>query len=99
MGLATRGGCGARCPNVNMPCRGCYGPSPEIKDHGAAVLSAVASIMGVEDETEMIDVGTPEEIKELLDQVKDPLGTFYRFTLPNGMLKRVNLKSDGGKEE
>jgi len=99
MGLATRGGCGARCINANMPCRGCYGPSPEIKDHGAAVLSAIASILGVEDEAAMIGEGTPEEVKELLDQVKDPLGTFYRFTLPSSMLKRVIIKpeKEGGK--
>ena len=99
MGPATRGGCGAQCVSVNMPCRGCYGPSPEVRDHGAAFLSAVASILGVEEETEMIDEGTAEEIKDLLDQVKDPLGTFYRFTLPDSMLKRVIIKPDAGKEE
>ena len=99
MGPATRGGCGAQCVNVNMPCRGCYGPSPEVQDHGAAYLSAVASILGLEDEIEMIDLGTAEEITELVDQVKDPLGTFYRFTLPDSMLKRVQIKSNGEKEE
>lgn len=51
---ATRGGCGARCIEANMPCRGCYGPTSEIGDQGAAALSAIASIIGIEEETEMI---------------------------------------------
>ncbi|MBA5942666.1 MAG: oxidoreductase [Methanophagales archaeon] len=98
-GSATRGGCGARCIKANMPCRGCYGPTSEIKDQGAAALSAVASILGIEEETEMIEEGIAEEVDELLDQVKDPLGTFYRFGLPNSRLKRVIINPDGGKED
>jgi len=30
-----------------------------------------------------------EEIEALLDQVKDPLGTFYAFTLPKSLLRRT----------
>jgi F420-non-reducing hydrogenase small subunit len=96
MGIATRGGCGAKCPSVNMSCRGCYGPSSQVRDHGAAFLSAIASVLGKKTETEMIGEGTAEEVKELLDQVKDPLGTFYRFSLPMSMLKRVQLKEKKG---
>jgi F420-non-reducing hydrogenase small subunit len=92
MGPATRGGCGARCIKANMPCRGCYGPTAAIRDHGAAGLSAIASILGIEDETEM----TEDEMTALIDQIKDPLGMFYRFTLPSGMINRVIIKD---KEE
>lgn len=90
MGPATRGGCGTRCIMVNMPCRGCMGPSPEIKDQGAAFLSAIASILGVDEEAAM----TEEEVDALINQIKDPLGTFYRFTLPNSLLRRAIIRPD-----
>ena len=90
MGPATRGGCGARCIVANMPCRGCMGPSPEINDQGAAFLSAIASILGVDEEAAL----TEEEVEAHISQIKDPLGTFYRFSLPKSILRRVILKSD-----
>jgi F420-non-reducing hydrogenase small subunit len=96
MGIATRGGCGAKCPSVNMSCRGCYGPSSQVKDHGAAFLSALASVLGKKEEAEMIELGTPEEVQALIDQVKDPLGTFYRFSLPISLLRRTQLKPKKG---
>jgi F420-non-reducing hydrogenase small subunit len=94
LGPATRGGCGARCPNVNMPCRGCMGPTAMTEDHGAAVLSMIASILGVEGEEKM----TGEEVEELVSTINDQLGTFYRFTLPASLLRRVIIKQTGVKK-
>ena len=94
MGPATRGGCDARCLKVNMPCRGCMGPTAEIKDHGAAVLSMIASVLGVEGEEKMSD----NEVEELVSSIHDQLGTFYRFTLPASLLKRVIIKANGGEK-
>ncbi len=88
MGPATRGGCGSQCLNVNMPCRGCMGPTAEVKDHGAAVLSMIASVLGLEGEEKMSD----KEVEELVSSVNDQLGTFYRFTLPSSLLRRVIIK-------
>ena len=88
MGINTRAGCGARCIKANMPCRGCMGPTPEATDQGAKLVSAIASILGVDGEENMTD----EEVEALIDQIKDPLGTFYRYSLPISLLKRKVMK-------
>ena len=82
MGPATRGGCGQRCINANMPCRGCFGPPPGVIDQGAKMLSAIASIYDVKDEA---------EIKRMVEEVVDPAGTFYRFGMSSSMLKRKRM--------
>ena len=45
LGLATRSGCGALCPAVNMPCTGCYGAPEGVYDQPARFLGAVASTL------------------------------------------------------
>lgn len=84
MGPATRGGCEARCLNANMPCTGCGGPTPESLDQGAKMISALASILGIEDEQKM----SQKDIEELIEKVSDPLGTFYKYTLPASVINR-----------
>ena len=79
LGPATRGGCGHRCIEGNAPCRGCYGPAPDVTDPGAKMMSAVAT---------MIDANEPEEIERITNQIVDPAGTFYRFSLPGSILRR-----------
>jgi F420-non-reducing hydrogenase small subunit len=82
-GIATRGGCGAPCPQANMPCTGCYGPLEGVIDQGAHFLSALASV---------IDSNDPEEIQGIIDDVVDPVGTFYRYSLPGSLLRRARIK-------
>jgi len=84
MGPVTRGGCEARCINVLMPCRGCMGPGPETEDQGVKMISAIASILGAENEENLTD----QQIEDLLSGIKDIIGTFYRFTLPDALLNR-----------
>ena len=79
MGPATRSGCGALCVKANMPCRGCYGAAPNVADQGVKMVSAIASA---------IDAQDPAEINSILDQIADPAGTFYRFSLPSSILYR-----------
>jgi F420-non-reducing hydrogenase small subunit len=79
MGPATRGGCGYRCIEGNAPCRGCYGPPPDAPDPGSKMMSAIAT---------MIDANDPEEIQKIVDDIDDPAGTFYRFSLPGSTLRR-----------
>jgi F420-non-reducing hydrogenase small subunit len=78
-GSATRSGCGVRCPNSGMPCRGCYGPAPNVHDQGAKLISAVASI---------IDSKEPAEIDQILNGIPDIVGYAYRFGLPGSTLQR-----------
>lgn len=88
MGPVTRAGCSengdGRCISANMPCRGCYGPTSEVKDVGAKMVSALASIIGLEGEENMSE----EQVQNLMDGIVDPAGTFYRFSLPTSLLRR-----------
>jgi F420-non-reducing hydrogenase small subunit len=77
MGPATRAGCGAQCPNINIPCTGCDGPGPRVSDQGAAITSALASIVTEPD---------------VLNQIVDPMGTFYKYSLANSILRRKVMK-------
>ncbi|MFA5819626.1 MAG: F420-nonreducing hydrogenase [Bacteroidales bacterium] len=79
MGPATRAGCGHRCIKGNSPCRGCYGPTSDVTDPGTKMMSAIASI---------IDEKEPEEIKRVLEDIVDPAGLFYRFSLPVSLIRR-----------
>jgi F420-non-reducing hydrogenase small subunit len=85
-GPATRGGCGALCTKVDVPCRGCYGPPPHVLDQGAALLSAVSSV---------VDADTEAEAARIVGDIADPIGTFYRFGLPASLLHRARLEVRG----
>ena len=85
IGPATRSGCGAQCLTVDMPCTGCGGRCPNSPEQGAAMISALASILGLEGETEHY---SQEDVDNLMNQIKDPLGTFYMYSLPSSILKR-----------
>ncbi len=88
LGIATRSGCGERCINANMPCRGCFGPIKGVVDQGAKALSAIASLLGLEGEEQM----TEEDVEKLVNGIVDPAGTFYRFSLPASLLGRKRLE-------
>ncbi len=87
-GSATRSGCGAACPHSGSPCVGCYGPLDGVLDHGARLMSAVASV---------IDSRDPQEIERILDGIPDPAGMFYRFGLAGSLLR--SSKQAWGLEE
>jgi F420-non-reducing hydrogenase small subunit len=79
MGPTTRTGCDYRCIKGNAPCRGCYGPTPDVTDPGTKMMSAIASI---------IDEKEPKAIDKVLDGLVDPAGYFYRYSLPSSYLRR-----------
>ena len=83
MGPATRGGCEARCIDANMPCTGCGGPCPEAIEQGSAMISALSTVLGLAEERE-----EAFDAERLIEQLKDPIGTFYKFGLPTSILNR-----------
>jgi len=87
-GPFTRSGCGETCIKANMPCRGCFGPVDGVVDQGAKGLSMIASILGLEDEERMAGA----DVETLIDEIADPAGTFYRFSLPASLLKRKRME-------
>jgi F420-non-reducing hydrogenase small subunit len=82
-GIATHGGCGAPCPQANMPCTGCYGAVDGVIDQGAHFLSGVASV---------IDSNDAAEVKNILEDIRDPAGTFYRYSMADSLLRRARIK-------
>jgi F420-non-reducing hydrogenase small subunit len=78
MGPATRGGCDAVCVTGNMPCTGCFGPVSHVHDHGAKILSYLASTAAGKEE---------KDIGKTLAGIPDPVGTFYRYGLAKCQLR------------
>jgi len=83
LGPATRDGCGESCMNINIPCRGCFGPVEGVADSGAKFVSALASIL---------DVQSDEDIERITNEIMDPVGYSYRFSLPASILQRKTSK-------
>ncbi len=79
MGPATRSGCEALCINGNMACSGCFGPTSRVKDQGAKILSSICS---------NLKATTEVEIDKVLDEIPDPVGTFYRYGLASSLLRK-----------
>jgi F420-non-reducing hydrogenase small subunit len=78
LGPATRQGCQPGCVEAGMPCRGCFGPLDGVRDGGAAMLSAFASLLA----------GDEEERAALAQELPDPAGTFWRYSFAAGLLPR-----------
>lgn len=79
MGPATRSGCGAQCPNGNMPCTGCFGPTSRVRDQGLKFLSSVCANITAKEEA---------DVRATLDGIPDPVGSFYRYGLAKSLLRR-----------
>ena len=62
-----------------MPCTGCFGPTSRVRDQGAKILSSLCANIGAKDE---------QEINRVLENIPDPVGTFYRYGLAKSRLRR-----------
>ncbi len=83
LGPATRDGCGEACMNINIPCRGCFGPVEGVEDSGAKFVSTMASIL---------DAESDEEVATIVNQFIDPVGYLYRFSLPASILQKKRVQ-------
>ena len=88
LGPATRSGCGAACMSANMPCTGCLGPTGQTRDYGAKALSAIASGGDANDD---------QQVATLLAGIVDPVGTFYRYSLPASLVRRATPSTTSAK--
>jgi len=88
MGIATRDGCGALCPQVNMPCTGCYGPPEGVVDQGAKMVAALGSVLDLGEYKGMTEEQVIEKTEEAVAGVADPGGTFYKYSLAGSVLGR-----------
>jgi F420-non-reducing hydrogenase small subunit len=69
-----------------MPCTGCFGPTSRVRDQGAKILSCLCASIAAKDEA---------AINGVLDGIPDPIGTFYRYSLPKSLLRRkVDLPAE-----
>ena len=78
LGPVTRGGCQARCIRGNMPCRGCFGPTDNVRDQGAKAVSFLASLVDADDKN---------ELEQAAESIPDAAGLFYRYSLGSSFLK------------
>ncbi len=93
MGIATRDGCGALCPKVNMPCTGCYGAPEGVLDQGAKMAAALGSIIDVSDLIGVSKDDVNQKIDCIIGAIPDYAGMFYKYSLANSILKR-SLRRD-----
>jgi F420-non-reducing hydrogenase small subunit len=70
MGPVTKAGCGGLCMRVNAPCTGCFGQTEWVANQAERYADVVIKGFNV-------DISKDE----LLNQVKDQIGTFQKFTL------------------
>jgi len=95
MGVATRNGCGGRCPDVNMPCIGCYGAPEGVYDQGAKMASTLGSIVDIEP---VRSLQNEDEIYRRVDQalaaVPDLAGVACKFSLANSLHKQGEAEGE-----
>lgn len=79
MGPMTREGCGSRCLDANIPCRGCVGPSRPEFDQGGKMIDALGAVL-------------PAGAIMFMDDI---VGTGYRFTLPVSVFPAAYQHEEG----
>lgn len=85
LGPGTRAGCEASCIRGNAPCSGCFGAPEGVRDQGAALVSALGTLL---------EAGEGGDLRKVADAFPDPAGTFYRYGLPASVLHRAAARGE-----
>jgi hypothetical protein len=60
------------------------GAPPAAIEQGSRMISAIASLTDVADEKNSEE----EDIKAALDELRDPAGLFYMYSMPKSLIRR-----------
>jgi F420-non-reducing hydrogenase small subunit len=97
LGVATRSGCNAQCPQVNMPCSGCYGPADGVYDMAGKMASTLGSVLDI---SPIRDLRDRKEIDDRIDEalagIPDFAGATCKFTLADRL--RASVTASKGEE-
>jgi F420-non-reducing hydrogenase small subunit len=77
LGPATRGGCGAPCPQAGNICEGCRGPVEGVSEQGLAMMDALTALS-----SQVVDEFTLERYT----------GMFHRFTYADSPISRLKRR-------
>ncbi len=91
LGPVTAAGCNLECIRKNTPCAGCMGPARGVEDMGLRYISAIASILLVSKEKQLMPPGLSKE----MDKLPELTSILYKYTLPTSKLFKLNLKRRG----
>ena len=86
-GVVTREGCGALCPQVNMPCSGCYGAPDGMEDQGAGLVSALSGLLADPATADTPATEQTDQYRLAMSAVPDLAGTAYMYSLAASLLK------------
>jgi len=87
-GPVTRGGCNERCMKANVPCKGCMGPIPTVRDPGAKLISVIGTILQSEGEKQLGEEG----LKKIVDEIHDLTGSLYTYSMPLSYVEKIRRK-------
>ena len=85
LGPVTKGGCDEKCIKANMPCRGCMGPVPTLKDPGAKIISVLGTILQCDREKQLSE----EELKKTIENIHDLTGSLYSYSIPLSLIEKI----------
>jgi F420-non-reducing hydrogenase small subunit len=85
LGPVTKGGCDEKCIKANMPCRGCMGPVPTVKDSGAKIISVLGAILQSDKEKQLGEDG----LKKTIENIHDLTGSLYSYLIPLSLIEKI----------